>query len=138
MLVREIINVCCENSNLKKLIVILCGNLQIFIILTAFWHLTLPCFKGLILGAHYFLCKSEKRRTWMKDTNNVCAQCCKSALITEDNCYFSQIKRRETPYLFVYFLGCDYFNRSGSITPSMIAKKKSVLMNVVSGGSALI
>ena len=60
----------------------------------------------------------------MKDTNNVCAQCCKSALITEDNCYFSQIKRRETPYLFVYFLGCDYFNRSGSITPSMIAKKK--------------
>jgi len=73
----------------------------------------------------------------MKDTNNVSAHCCKSALSTEYNCYFSQIKRRETPNLFVYFLGYDYFNISASITPSMIVKKK-VVMNMGSSGSGLI
>ena len=70
----------------------------------------------------------------MKDTNNVSAHCCKSALSTEYDCYFSQIKRRETPNLLVYFFGYDYFNISGSTTPSMTFKI-IVVMNIVSSGS---
>jgi hypothetical protein len=73
----------------------------------------------------------------MKDTNNVSVLCCKSALSTEDNFYVSHIKRRETSNVFIYFLGYNYFNRSGSIMPPMMVAK-FVVMNVGFSGSGLI
>lgn len=59
----------------------------------------------------------------MKDTNNVSAHCCKSSFSTKDNSYVSHIKRLEASNLFIYLLVYDYFNRSGSIAPSMTVKK---------------
>jgi hypothetical protein len=112
--------------------------MQILLTLTAFRYISLPCFKGLILQVHYFLCKSAKGRTWMKDTNNFFAHCYKSAFSTKDSWYGSHTKIRQTSNLFVYFLFLRYdnFNRHGSITPS-VTVKKTLVMNVGCSGSGL-
>jgi hypothetical protein len=50
---------------------------------------------------------------------------------------FLKLKEAKRQVLLVYFLGYDYFNRSGSITPSMVVKK-IVIMKVGSSGCGLI